>query len=195
LSRAGLPPDEVLGLDVELKDFKPIMYRSRSFEISAEELAPFVHNYYLELSHREGWKLPYDMPYKQLPDPVKGDNIAAARRIPWVLGLAGLYLVRGKGLQEVEAVKAVLDVNLKMLAEEEHDLWVAFKKLHGWKLGPRDDAKKLHPSLKPYKDLDEKDQKKDRDSVLHYTDIAAFADCRITRTMPRDPGASGCSPQ
>jgi hypothetical protein len=195
LSRAGLPPDEVLGLDVELKDFKPIMHRSRSFEISAEELAPFVHNFYLELSHQEKWKLPYDMPYAELPDPVKGDNIAAARRIPWVLGLAGLYLVRGKEPQEAETVDAVLKANLKMLAEEEHDLWVAFKKLHGWKLGPRDDEKKRHPSLKPYKDLDERDQKKDRDAVLHYPDIAAFAGCRITRTMPRDPDASGCSPQ
>jgi hypothetical protein len=93
-SRSSLPPDDLLGLDVSLEDFREILSRSRDFETAAEKLAPSIHGFYLDLSHKEHWRLPYDMPYDQLPAPVKADNIAAARRIPWILGLAGLYLIQ-----------------------------------------------------------------------------------------------------
>ena len=38
--------------------------------------------------------------------------------------------------------------------------------LSGWRYGnPRDDAKKLHPSISPYAELSEPEKQKDRDTV------------------------------
>ncbi len=44
----------------------------------------------------------------------------------------------------------------------------------------RDDANKLHPALVPYAELSETDQKKDRNSVVHFPDMVKRAGYRIT---------------
>ena len=44
---------------------------------------------------------------------------------------------------------------LEKLAEAAHDIFCEGKKRDGWELGPRDEAKKTHPLLKPYAELEE----------------------------------------
>jgi hypothetical protein len=52
------------------------------------------------------------------------------------------------------------------MAEAEHRRWMAERILSGWRYGnPRDDAKKLHPSISPYAELSEPEKQKDRDTV------------------------------
>jgi hypothetical protein len=56
---------------------------------------------------------------------------------------------------------------LEGLAEMEHRRWLAFHLIGGWQQGElRDNAKRIHPSIKPYGLLSEKEKQKDRDTVL-----------------------------
>jgi hypothetical protein len=51
---------------------------------------------------------------------------------------------------------------------------MAARLVRGWKLGPRDDARLLHPSLVPYAALPEAEKKKDRDQVRVLPDVLAL---------------------
>lgn len=56
--------------------------------------------------------------------------------------------------------------SLEALAEAEHRRWMADRIIAGWRYAEtRDDARKLHPSLRPYPDLGEAEKNKDRDAV------------------------------
>ena len=49
------------------------------------------------------------------------------------------------------------------LAENTHDLWARQRLADGWTFGPqRNDTRKTHPSLIPYKDLSESEKTYDR---------------------------------
>jgi len=55
----------------------------------------------------------------------------------------------------------------ELLAENSHDNWARQRITEGWTLGPkRDDTKKQHPDLVPYKDLPESEKEYDRKSAM-----------------------------
>lgn len=74
----------------------------------------------------------------------------------------------------------VLEDNIELLAEAEHDGWMEQKFRSGWVYGlPRDDDKKIHNALIPYIDLAETDKEKDRNAVLNYPVIVMMAGYKI----------------
>ena len=188
LRRSGLPTDEVLRMNTKRDQFLRLASGSQDFQKQAQYLAPVIHDFYRGLGKKEGWTFRYDMPYDQLPEPIKADNAAAAHRIPWILSLAGLYLVEGKpdSEEETQMVRRVIEAHLYTLAREEHDLWMAFRLKNGWTNGEeRNDDEKIHSSLEPFDELDDKDRKKDENSVRNFPAIADRAGFRI---VPRRPG-------
>ena len=55
----------------------------------------------------------------------------------------------------------------ELLAENSHDNWAKQRMAEGWVYGPkRDDARKQHPDLVPYKDLQESEKEYDRKSAM-----------------------------
>jgi RyR domain len=53
------------------------------------------------------------------------------------------------------------------LAENAHEVWAQRRMADGWRYGSRrDEAKKEHPSLVPYKDLPEEEKEYDRSAAL-----------------------------
>jgi class 3 adenylate cyclase len=55
----------------------------------------------------------------------------------------------------------------ELFAENAHDVWAQERMAEGWKHGPlRDDAKKEHPCLVPYKKLPESEKRYDRTAAL-----------------------------
>ena len=53
------------------------------------------------------------------------------------------------------------------LAENAHEVWGQRRMADGWRYGPRrDETKKEHPSLVPYKDLPEEEKEYDRSAAL-----------------------------
>ncbi len=152
------------------------------FEENIEELAEAVHEYYRQLGKKEDWTMEYDMAYVDLPDEIKGDNIAAAKRIPEVLSHAKLSVViEDDPRPAIDAM--ALDDNIEVLAEAEHDGWMNQKFNNGWSYGgTRNDAKKIHNLLIPYKELTEKDKGKDRNSVRSYPEIVKMAGYKIVHS-------------
>jgi hypothetical protein len=53
------------------------------------------------------------------------------------------------------------------LSEHAHDIWAKQRFADGWTHGPeRNDAKKQHPSLVPYRELPESEKQYDRNAAL-----------------------------
>ena len=106
----------------------------------------------------------------------------AAARVPQVLELADLYVVpegsRGGG--SADAINDIIEQNIELLAEAEHDGWMEQKKKNGWTWGERrDDANKIHNALVLYKELYEHDREKDRNSVHKFGALLKKAGYKI----------------
>ncbi len=90
--------------------------------------------------------------WENLPESLRQANRAQADHIP--VKLRALTVSRSPEIIEA-------------LAEAEHRRWIAEKILAGWRHAERrDNARQLHPSLKPYSQLSEPEKQKDRDTVL-----------------------------
>jgi hypothetical protein len=138
----------------------------------------------------------FDMPFESLSEVDKEDNRVAARRIPWILGLAGMAVakrgaepspgtaswrspaLRASEQRNVEAtpgkptkdqVAQQLELHIERLAEAEHDGWMDYRRKNGWRYGKvRNDLDRIHPLLIPYKDLPNDEQEKDRRTVRQF---------------------------
>ena len=127
-----------------------------------------------------------DKDYNDLPEDYKEDSRQAAARIPQALELVSLYVVPDSmpSIDTYEEIQDVLERNLELLAEAEHDGRMEHKIRNGWVYGEkRDDAKKIDPALLPYKDLSEQDKDKDRNSVRYYQDILKEAKYKIVSSL------------
>jgi hypothetical protein len=154
----------------------------RTSNMDSEALAPAVHEFYRQLCREHGWSVPYDMDYADLLDDVKADNIAAAARIPRVLALVGLAVVSEERPSTLPRAKvlSIMEANMELLAECEHDGWREQKERDGWSYTPvRDDQARQHPCLVQYATLSEEEKEKDRNAVRHYPDIVELAGCKI----------------
>ena len=68
-------------------------------------------------------------------------------------------------------------VSPDLSAEEEHDRWWAERKAQGWTYGPiRDNAKKKHPSMKPFKELPLGEQLKDLARIAMVKELRRLVD-------------------
>lgn len=154
-----------------------------------KKVAKAIHDTWQELGRKEGWQKPEDaVPFSKLSKFYHNSNIAAAERIPAVLALASLKLVNGKNTpDERERVCRKLEYHLELMAENEHDRWMAWYLSQGWRWGKQKDPAKLteepklktHPCLIPYANLSDEERNKDRDSIRHYPDFADVAGMKI----------------
>lgn len=132
----------------------------------------------------------YDVPFEDLPEDLQHANRAAARRIPIVLAVASLRIVRpgevssgdaDLGLSIKEA-QGILEAHIEAVAIAEHEGWVQEKLDAGWQLGSeRDDVAKTHPSIITYDDLSEEEKEKDRSAVRNYPEMVRRAGLAIVK--------------
>ena len=70
------------------------------------------------------------------------------------------------------------------LAANAHDLWAAQRFSEGWRYGPkRDDQKKEHPDLVPYKELPESEKEYDRIAAMETLRAIIALDFRIEKAQ------------
>jgi RyR domain len=68
------------------------------------------------------------------------------------------------------------------LAENAHEVWAQRRMAEGWSYGPRrDEAKKEHPSLVPYKDLPESEKEYDRSTAMETLKVLLAMGYRIEK--------------
>jgi hypothetical protein len=183
--RSDLPPAEVMSMHADHDEFMSIANRDLKFKTLAAQLAPAVHKYY-----RQRYPTPEtDKPFDQLDDNYKADNVAAAMRIPWVLGLGHLYVVphEFESSDSTEDIERIIEEKLELFAEAEHDGWMEYKLLNGWTYGPAtNEESRTHWLLVPYSALPEPEKRKDRHGVRNYQAILETVDYKIVRSLPRE---------
>lgn len=174
--RAHLPGDPVLTLHVDPPRFWAICERDLEYKQAAEVLAPALHSAWLEDPDNRG--KPADMPWNQLPAPLRFSNVLQARRIADNLDLVGLRLTQGTAFSadDQSRIGDYLERHIELLAAEEHEGWCQEKRLQGWRYGPvRDNENFVHPALVPYPDLGEKVKEQDRSAIRQYPALIASA--------------------
>jgi len=183
--RSDLPPAEVMSMHADHDEFMSIANRDLKFKAMADKLAPAVHEFYRSRDPTPET----DRPFDQLADNYKADNIAAAMRIPWVLGLGQLYVVPDEleSGDSADEIKKLIEDKLELFAEAEHDGWMEYKLLNGWTYGPEKNEKlRTHRLLVPYSALPEPEKRKDREGVGQYQAILDIINYKIVTSLPRD---------
>jgi hypothetical protein len=177
--RSNLPPDTLLAAHVDKLEFENLLASANKLELTAARIAEEVHNSWKALGDEEGWKLEYHRDYNYLPTHIKKENVAAVLRIPGILEAAGYSITdnpsenhNGQFEEELSKKPELLE----KLARIEHEGWSRFKTDNGWKNNKkRNDDKRLHNCIVPFDQLSDKDQNKDKDSVLRIPDVLGKA--------------------
>jgi voltage-gated potassium channel Kch len=144
----------------------------------ALRLARILHEGYLVSMHQQHATSPFLVPWSELPEYVRQENRAQAADIGHKLGLIGCVLAprTGQGVAH-----ELTDGEIEKLATHEHMRWCDMKLQEGWRHGPRDDARKLHPRLLPWEDLGESVRTRTRNAVAMLPDSLADCGFRIVR--------------
>ncbi len=185
--RSALPSDEVLAMNVDdVGEFKRLLDSSAVLQPQALLLAAAIHARWLETADPENV---FRTVFDELPAETRGDNIAAALRIPDILALVGLELVpEGDRRPALKGVDRVLSNHIETLAEEEHRGWMDVRLKNGWRPceRARDAAQRrkqrearMSDCLIPYPDLPAEEQEKDRATIRWYPKAAALAGFKI----------------
>ena len=185
--RSALPSDEVLAMNVnDVGEFKRLLDRSAILQPQAPLLAAAIHARWLETADPENV---FRKAFDELPAETRGDNIAAALRIPDILALVGLELVpEGDPRPALKGVDRVLANHIETLAEEEHRGWMDVRLKNGWRpcvrTGDAAERRKqrearMSDCLVPYADLPSGEQEKDRGTIRWYPKAAALAGFKI----------------
>jgi voltage-gated potassium channel Kch len=92
--------------------------------------------------------------------------LVAWENLPEALREANRNLVDHVPLKKIALARSASPEMLEALAEAEHRRWMADRITAGWRYGQaRDDERRLHPSLRPFRDLTEAEKDKDREAV------------------------------
>ena len=164
-TRSNLPGPQLLDLHVDSAAFWSICERDADFVAAAPTLARGLHEDWLKTLNEDDRKKNRNAkPWEELTDDTRASNVAQASRIPRILALAGLRVVRGEPLSPVqeEDVRQTLLKHAEVLAEAEHNYWMVERNLSGWKYRKqRMDDKKHHDWLVPYAQLPHIQKQKD----------------------------------
>jgi hypothetical protein len=94
------------------------------------------------------------------------------------------YLPQPESFDHIRLPERLVEL-IETLAEYNHDVWAAQRLREGWTYGPsRDDRNKLHPCLRPYKELPENEKEYDRLSAVASIKLVLSIGFRIEKNEP-----------
>lgn len=125
--------------------------------------------------------LPSEREWSALPERLQEDNRAFADHVDHLL--AGLALAAAPGPGPATRLDAA---EVQRLAPVEHARWSAARLLAGWRQGPRDDRRRVHPDLVPFAALDAVAQEKDAAMVRLLPALLALSGERALRLVRID---------
>lgn len=152
-----------------------------------ETLARTIHEDYVRQQERAGQTPRTNrsmVPWDQLPDGLQESNRRQAEHIGEKLRAVGCALAP---LADWDAdAFAFTPPEIELLAEMEHDRWVAERLGDGWVYAPglKDVERRTSPDLVGWDDLSGDTREKDRDTVRRLPAVLAQAGFQLERLMP-----------
>ncbi len=184
--RSALPSDEILDMNVKEADiFRDTLDGPGDFQAHIENIARGTHAAWVKKVDR---KNAYNKGFDELSEEAKADNFEAAKRIPYLLGLVGLALSKDENHSTISNVSEILENQMELLAEEEHNAWMDVKIANGWTRAPitadKEEKKKYranrqHDCLIPYAELSENYKELDRLNIRNIPVMAEVAGYKI----------------
>lgn len=150
-----------------------------------DRLPRAVHAHYLAMLRRLNVADGTPDAWDDLPENARHANRAAADHIAVKLAAIGCRVIAGDA-----PPFAFTEAELDALARIEHRRWCAERLLRGWRLGERDNDRRLHPDLVPFEALTEEDREKDRHAVSALPEMLALAGLSIERRTAVMPDAA-----
>jgi class 3 adenylate cyclase len=149
--------------------------------LALEPLARAVHEAYCaELQGKVQPGHPALVSWEELSEDLRDANRAQVADIPNKLRLLGYELAPAHGLPA--SAIAITDAEVEAMAVREHDRWMEERRRQGWSYASeRDNARKFHPLLVEWSRLDEKERKKDRDTIRNLPLLVERAGFRVRR--------------
>ena len=144
-------------------------------------LARAIHERYRQ--NQRAIKAPDDpamRPWEELPESLRESNRQQADDIAAKLRAIGCEL--RPAAAGAQAAFVITEEELELLAEREHERWVAERRAAGWIAGPaRDVERKITPYLVPYAILPEEVKEWDRQAVRAIPEVLAIAGFEVYR--------------
>jgi voltage-gated potassium channel Kch len=141
---------------------------------TTELLARALHRAYLDAAGTDGTRRADDAamrPWEELADSLRTSNRDQAEHVGTKLAAVGRVLVPLVAWQAVG--EPFTDDEVEVMAQLEHDRWVAERRRGGWRSGPRDSSARTTPWLVAWEDLPEDIRDYDRMFVRHLPDLLA----------------------
>lgn len=200
--RSALPAADQLDAHVDAREFLGLVERYVPAGGLLERLAEAVHVTYCEemLGQGHAWAgspeylaerpplagfagrrparavLPSLVDWADLPEHLKEMNRDAARDLPGKLTVLGYVLCQDAPAGGPAVAIDPKDPRVELLARREHERWLRREVKTGWRYGdPRDDARRLHPCLRPWQELPQDERDKDRQAVTELPRIVEAA--------------------
>jgi len=178
--QAALPSPEQLELHVDADIFSRLVVRDVLLGSAREILAKVIHEKYLkDQKNKKPKDDPAMAPWENLMEDLKESNRQQADHIPVKLKAVGCDFAPVVG-RKTTLIKFT-DEEIEIMAEMEHDRFVAERFLQGWSLGPRNPEKKTSPYLVDWKELSEEIKEYDRQAVRGIPELLAKAKFEIYR--------------
>lgn len=179
--QAALPSKRQLELHVDSDIFTKLMLRDVLFNDAMERLAMEAHK--LSVMEQAGKKPATDpsmQPWEKMPDNLRESSRSRSRHIPKKLQRIGYDLMP---IIEPSANRfEFTEEQVEVLAEMEHERFVAERLGAGWVLGEKRDVdRKISPYLIPYSKLPEDIKDQDRNPVRNIPKLLEKAGFEVYR--------------
>ncbi len=148
-----------------------------------EFLGRAIHDRYVAERIRAGESVAHNaamVGWEELAEDFRQANLELARDVGRKLALIGCRLEQRTGRAATLVRLAAAEIEL--LAEREHERWLAERARRGWSYAARrDNAARLHPDMVAWSQLDEAARDKDRGPIAVLPEILAAAGMEIVR--------------
>lgn len=180
--RSSLPPEAQLDLHVDARDFVALVQRPDLEGELLERLARAAHEVYCEGLRQRSDLTPAELenlvPYDDLADYKKDENLRTVRDIPAKLATIGCVMVPGRA--DLPRI-TFTDAEMETMARDEHERWVRGLG-PGWRRGEvTDKPAKVHVAYCPWEELPENQRDKDRNLVRELPDLLHKAGYTVVR--------------
>ena len=141
--------------------------RLEALDGSREQNAQRIHEHYRDTSPAPEGRAadPGNMDWALLNETWRNSSRRAGDHVPIKHESARHLLKIRDALTSGNPIASLDDDELLELAKIEHDSWAIERILQGWRLGERDNKRKLRPSLVPFGNLPEEEKRKDFDQL------------------------------